>query len=290
MMVCVMQRERVTNDIYVFTSDLYAQVTAGVVITREGAVLIDTLAYPDETKQIKRFVEERLGVQVKYVVNTHFHADHTTGTCFFPDAKVIGHTLCRQLLDQRGRESLDMARSTSTEMQDVGLVLPNITFSDRLTLYLGNKTLEFWASPGHSPDSIVCYVVEDQVLFAADTLMPIPYFVDGDYTDFLNSLNGLKESLSLKAFDMIIQGHGEVILKGEIEEKVQGDIDYLVKLRQAVEQALVNSSPSKALNAISIEDCGRSRVLLNGAVQQLHRQNVIWLAEQGRERIQLQYQ
>ena len=90
-----MQRERVADDIYVFTSDIYAQVTAGVVVTSEGAVVIDTLVYPEETLQIKRFVEMRLGTSVRYVINTHFHADHTTGTCFFP-----GHGL---LLDARCR-------------------------------------------------------------------------------------------------------------------------------------------------------------------------------------------
>ena len=46
-----MQRERVTDDIFVFTSTLYAQVTAGVVVTDEGAVVIDTLIYPDETRE-----------------------------------------------------------------------------------------------------------------------------------------------------------------------------------------------------------------------------------------------
>ena len=98
-----MQRERVADDIYVFTSDLYAQVTAGVVVTSEGAVVIDTLAYPEETLLMKRFIESRLGTTVRYVINTHFHADHSTGTCFFKGARVISHALCRELLDTRGR-------------------------------------------------------------------------------------------------------------------------------------------------------------------------------------------
>jgi hypothetical protein len=38
-----MQRERVAEDIYVFASDLYAQVTATVVTTSEGAVIFDTM-------------------------------------------------------------------------------------------------------------------------------------------------------------------------------------------------------------------------------------------------------
>src|SRR3972149_1750762 len=123
-----MQRERVTDDIFVFMSSLYAQVTAGVVVTDEGAVVIDTLIYPDETRQIKYFVEERLGEKIRYVVNTHFHADHTTGTYLFDGAQVISHQLCRELLDTRGRESLERARANSVEMRDAVVILPAMVF------------------------------------------------------------------------------------------------------------------------------------------------------------------
>lgn len=273
-----MQRERVTDDIYVFTSDLYAQVTAGVILTDEGAILVDTLAYPEETRQIKRFVEERLNCTVRYVVNTHFHADHTTGTYLFPGARVIAHQLCRKLLDERGRESLEELRSSSPDMREVALVLPDLVFDKQMTLYLGNKTLQFWSTPGHSDDSIVCYVKEDQVLFAADTIMPLPYFYDGDYDDFLITLEFLKPM----TFEHIIQGHGEVILRGEVHEKIQSDITYLHKLRDLVDKTLANG---KSLESVTLEKCGKSRILLNGTVQQLHLQNVRCLAER-----QLQYQ
>ena len=275
-----MQRERVADDIYLFTSDLYAQVTAGVIVTSEGAVVIDTLVYPEETRLIKRFVENRLNTTLRYVINTHFHADHTTGTCFFPGARVVAHARCRALLDQRGRESLEEAKSTSEEMQGIELVLPDIVFDKGvLNLHISNKTLQFWHTPGHSPDSIVCLVKEDRVLFAADTLMPLPYFVDGSYDDFLASLNDLRG----RNFENVIQGHGEVILRGEIEDKIQNDIDYLHKLRNAVDKALASSAPDKALASIDIERCGKSRILLNGTAQQLHRKNVLTLASQRRE-------
>jgi cyclase len=256
-----MQRERVAEDIYVFTSDRYVQVTAGAVITSEGAVLIDTLVFPDETLQMKRIIESRLGSKVRYVINTHFHADHTTGTCFFDGAHVIAHKLCRDLLDQRGRESLEHTKSTTDELREVRLVLPDMVFDNGVfTLYIGGKTLQMWHTPGHSLDSIVCLVKEDRVLFAADTVMPIPYFVDGNYDDFLNSLH----SLQGKNLENVIQGHGEIILRGEIEEKLQSDIDYLHKVRQSVDKALASANPDKALNAIDIERCGKSRILLNG--------------------------
>jgi cyclase len=279
-----MQRERVADDIYVFTSDLYAQVTAGVIVTSEGAIVIDTLVYPEETQQIKRFVEMRLGTTVRYVINTHFHADHSTGTCFFKGAHVVSHARCRELLNTRGRESLEHAKTASTEMREVDLMLPDIVFDGGpMNLHVGNKTLQLWASPGHSPDSIVCLVKEDRVLFAADTLMPIPYFVDGSYDDFLDSLNSLRNG----NFENVIQGHGEVILRGEVEEKIAADIEYLHKLRKAVDNALTTRTSEKALNAITIENCGKSRILLNGMVEQLHRQNVLALASQRRELVQL---
>ena len=278
-----MQRERVADDIYVFTSDLYAQVTAGVVVTSEGAVIIDTLAYPEETLMLKRFVEVRLGTTVRYVINTHFHADHSVGSCFFKGAQVVSHVLCYELLDTRGRSSLEKVKAASNEMRDVVLKLPDVVFSGGVfSLHVGKKTFHLWSTPGHSPDSIVCLVKEDRVLFAADTLMPIPYFADGNYADFLASLNGLRNG----NYENVVQGHGEIILRGEVEEKIQTDVDYLLKLRTAVDAALGNPFPEAALEAIDIESCGKSRILLNGAISQLHRQNVLTLAAQRRELVQ----
>lgn len=279
-----MQRERVTDDIFVFRSDLYAQVTAGVVVTTMGAVLIDTLLYPEESLQIKRFIEERLATTVRYVINTHFHADHTTGSCFFPDAQVISHRLCRELLATRGREGLARMQAGSPEFEKVQLVLPNIVFDDEMTLTVGNKTFLMWSSPGHSPDSMACLVQDAGVLFAADTVMPIPYFVDGNFTDFLSSLAKIQQF----SLENIIQGHGEVVLRGEISEKIASDITYLRKLESAVDKLLAESDDDDITDRISIESCGKSHILLNGAVQQLHRQNVATLAKWRRENVLLQ--
>jgi len=278
-----MQRERISDSVYVFTSDLYVQVTAGVILTTEGAVLVDTLLYPDETLQMKHFIEDRLSAHVRYVINTHHHADHTMGTCFFPGTKVIAHSLCYELLDTRGRDSLARSQATSADFAEVEIVLPHILFEDRLTLHLGNRTISLWHSPGHSADSIACAIEEEQILFAADTVMPIPHFVNGHYEDILASI----EALVGRNYDIIVQGHGEVILRGEIEGRLQEDIDYLKKLQSAVDRAISTASGtarlSKALEGIKIESCGKSKILLNGAAQTLHQQNVLALAHQRRQ-------
>ena len=264
-----MQRERITDHISVFRSDLYAQVTAGVVITDDGAVVIDTLLYPEETKRMKRYIEEGLGIRVRYVINTHFHADHTTGTCFFPNAQVVSHRLCREMLATRGRESLKRMQAEAAEFAQVKLVLPNITFDRELRLRLGGTNFLLRPSPGHSPDLITCLVEEAEVLFASDTVMPVPYFVDGSFADFIESLEGLLR----EEYENVVQGHGDIILRGEVQDKIKSDLEYLRRLDQAVKSALDQGIPDLE-ERIQVRDCGKSHVLLNGLVQQLHRQNV----------------
>lgn len=265
-----MLRERVANNVYVFTSEMYAQVTAGAIITPAGAVVIDTLPFPAETRQLVQFVEDRHGVPVRYVVNTHYHADHTYGTCYFKHARVIGHRICRDLLGTKGREALDRARRSSREMSEIDLVLPDVVFDEGiLKLHMGGITLQMWHTPGHSPDSIVCLVEEERILFAADTLMPIPFFSDGSWDDFVATL----ESLLPHTFENVVQGHGEVILRGEVKEKIEEDLKYLSLLRKKVEDIIKRNRSPEALDRIDIEACGKSRIPLNGLVQKLHRSN-----------------
>ena len=101
-----MHRERVSENVYWFQSDVYAQVTAGVIVGPQWAVIIDTLALPDETLGMREFIEHELGVPVRYVINTHYHADHSWGNCFFPGATIIAHDRCRELLIEHGIPSL----------------------------------------------------------------------------------------------------------------------------------------------------------------------------------------
>jgi len=269
-----MLRERVSDDVYIFTSEVYAQVTAGVIIGPDGAVLIDTLAFPAETREIKDFLENRLGVKVWYVIQTHYHADHTNGTCFFPDAEVVGHRLCRERLDTAGRQGLARAREQSSELADLEVVLPGLLLTDGLLhIHLGKKTLQLFATPGHSADSISVLLKEDRILFAGDMMMPLPYIVDGDVDDMVRSL----QSIPTMGLENVVQGHGEVILRGEIDEAVRSNLRYLDNLRKKVEAVVRRKKPREAAREITIESCGKSRIPLNGLVSQLHTANCLAL-------------
>lgn len=272
-----MLRERVSEDIYIFTSEVYAQVTAGTILYPEGAVLIDTLAFPSETLEIKDFLENRLGTRVRYLVNTHYHADHTNGTCYFPEAVVIGHHLCREKLDTVGRKGLARAKEQSADLANVEIVLPHLLLTDGpLTLHLGRKTLQIFATPGHSSDSVSVLLREDRILFAGDMMMPLPHIVDGDIDDMVRSLQMVPQL----GLENVVQGHGEVVLRGEIDEAVKSHLKYLDAIRRKVELAVKKNKPRETVREIDIESCGKSRIPLNGLVSQLHTANLLALYDQ----------
>lgn len=271
-----MLRERVADDIYVFTSDLYVKVTAGVIFTSQGVVVIDTLLFPQETSELVDLVRRKSKNGALYVINTQSHSDHVYGTYLFDGAEVIAHELCRQALQRRGEEELNEVKEQIPELAEVQLRLPSITFTRELTLRLGNKTLRLMHTPGTTPDSIVVYVRENRVLFAGDTVMPVPYIVDGDRLELMKSLRAISK-LSL---DNIVQGHGGVLLRGEIKATLRSSIAYLDTIHKRVREKVEAGAPRDELRQIGIESCGKSRIPLDGLVQDLHQANLEVLYDQ----------
>src|SRR4030067_32136 len=156
-----MHRERVSENVFWFQSEVYALVTAGVIVGPQWAVVIDTLALPEETLSMREFIEHELGVQVRYVINTHYHADHSWGNCFFPGATVIGHAKCRELLIERGRPSLENERKQNANLPQVKIVPPHMTFdSGELTLRVGKKNLTIFPAFCPRDDGIAVLVEE----------------------------------------------------------------------------------------------------------------------------------
>ena len=224
-----MHRERVSDNVYWFQSEVYAQVTAGAITGPNWAVVVDTLALPEEAMEIRAYIEEQLGVPVRYVINTHYHADHSWGNCFFPGATIISHSLAREILLEKGDASLDAAKRQNPTFKQIKLVPPQLTFSEGLlSLRVGKKTLIMSPAAGHSRDGISVLVEEDRVLFAGDAYMPLPYMVDGDPDEMIATI----KRIGKMGLENIIQGHGDIILRGEIEEATRDNLDILTRLKK----------------------------------------------------------
>lgn len=266
-----MHRERVSENVFWFQSELYAQVTAGVIAGPQWAVVIDTLATPEETLAIREFIEHELSLQVRYVINTHYHADHTWGNCFFPGATIVSHSQCRKFMVEKGGPSLEAAKKQNNALRQVKLVLPHLTFDEgEMNLRVGKKNLILMSAMGHSSDGISVLVEEDRILFAGDAFMPLPYLVDGNIDDMVASI----KKIGRMGLENVVQGHGDIILRGEIDAAVKENLAYLSAIRKAVRTALKRKAPLEYLEEVGIEECGKSRVYLGGLAETLHRRNL----------------
>jgi glyoxylase-like metal-dependent hydrolase (beta-lactamase superfamily II) len=153
----------------------------------------------------------------------------------------------------------------------VKIVLPGITFeTGTLTLSIGKRHLRIFPVTGNSPDGLAVLVREDRVLFAGDAFLPLPLIIEGDLEEQAETIR----KIGKMSLENIVQGHGDVILRGEIDQAVKSNLIYLTAIQKVVRTALRRKDPMPVLEEATIETCGKSRVLLGGLVQQLHQRNL----------------
>jgi glyoxylase-like metal-dependent hydrolase (beta-lactamase superfamily II) len=265
--------ERVTEEIFVFTSERYARVNCVAILTNEGVVAIDALPFPDEARQIAKFLDVRGQGQFHSLMLTHHHMDHVYGLYAFPQhLDLISHELCRKKLLEVGESSLAEAKENNPAFNEVTLRIPNITFDeDELLVSAGDRTFRLFRMPGHTEDNTGIFIEEEKVLISGDATMAIPIIAGGEWQQEIKTLEKIK---ALKPLT-VIQGHGEVILRGEVNTVMDRYIDYINCVVEQAHEALKNDDPRDTIWDIPLETCGLERVPLGIASHQLHVANIL---------------
>jgi len=265
-------KERVGERVFVFLSDLYAQVTSTVILTDRGSVVVDTLLYPSEAQEVAAFAS-RGSASVAYVVNTHGHLDHVACNYLYPHSEIVAHSLTRRIMEGELRHALPQAAATIPELRDVRLRLPTVLTSSEMVIRRGGLTMRLIPLPGHTRDALGVYIEEERILVAGDAVLPVPHFAGCDADLLVRSLQRIR-SLSLNT---VVQGHGDVILKGEVKEAIDQRLRYLRQVRKLVSEAVAAGASLTDVLQSDIEAFGGSRLDLDGLTQQLHEDNLTYL-------------
>lgn len=272
-----MRIDRVADNVFIFTSDLYAHVVSTAILTSSGAVVIDALPFPSEAREEIAFLERESRRQgIRYLVLSHHHADHVYGAYLFDEAEIIVQRGCRHALETIGEISLAQAKRETPALAEVELRLPDMAFEHELQLHLGSVQLRLFATPGHTADGISVFYVEEKILIAGDAMMPVPHIVHGDVEQLKASLKAMR---ALRP-SFLVQGHGDVLLRGEITESIDESIAYLNNIVERVREVIRRGDPPSSLRSIDIESCGKSRIPLDGLVSRLHLDNLVTLYRQ----------
>jgi cyclase len=225
---------KITNNLYVETR--FPGANVGYVTTEDGVVMIESPQRPTDALAWRREMESH--GTIRYLINTEPHPDHCAGDFFF-SGPVVVHEKAR---DKMLAIDINEIRETVARIDPEGLSLmdnyrvsvPAITFSERLTLYLGRHSFQLIHMPGHSAGQIAVFVPEEKVVFTGDnvTYRSQGFLHEADPFAWLESLKRTGEL----AADYLVPGHGEVCDRSYLKEEasyIQGCIDAV---RKAIEQ------------------------------------------------------
>jgi glyoxylase-like metal-dependent hydrolase (beta-lactamase superfamily II) len=207
-------------DIPPANSDL-ALANGGIVIGSDGVLVIDTFQSPDLANLMFATVKTVTDKPIKYVLNTHYHNDHTGGNSA---ARALGipivgrGTIREYMLNRRGPNA-----------QASNPIPPDLIINSETSLWLGDRQVKIERAEGHSSGTdITAYVPDSKVLFTGDILFNqrIPFIGDGNIQAWQGSLYRL---ISTYPDAKVVPGHGEVSDRSGLQE-FQAYFSDLVKL------------------------------------------------------------
>ncbi len=205
------------EDVYLFRHQAHQAI---VVVTPAGVMVTDPISLEAAT-WLKMHIAKLTDQPVRYVIYSHHHNDHITGGQIFADtALFVSHQAAQARI-------LEAADSTTP--------VPQLTFTDRMTIDLGGKHLELiYSGRNHSDNSLVVFLPQNKLLFAVD-FIPVETVAyralpDAYPDEWIESLKQI-ERLD---FDRLVPGHGKI---GE-KRHVRLFREYLEALRAAVSEQI----------------------------------------------------
>jgi cyclase len=214
--------ERVTENVFAATT--WRGCNPGFVATAEGVVSVDSPQLP--THAVIMRTEMLARGPLRYRVNTEHHIDHIFGNHFFADlgALLIGHEdLAAEFWKPiRGRDPYDYMREVVEAQDREGLAImptreqvridpPEITFSDRMSVKLGDHVIEIIHTPGHTKAQLAVYIPKEKVIFVGDTI----FAECQTWLQVANPEIWLRSLQMLNQLDVefIVPGHGPIVDK-----------------------------------------------------------------------------
>lgn len=213
----------------------------------DGALLVDD-EYAAGTAKLMAAIAALTAQPVRFVINTHFHDDHTGGNEYFGRA---GATIIAQQ-NARRRMSADQVMSLYGPQHAYAPVgQPRITFDVSMQLHLNGNSLDLiHPGPAHTDGDTIVFFRERNVLMTGDLFVRAPYIPP--YFDDLNGgslegmIHGVDHVLGLAdERTVVMPGHGEPGTRADV-------VAYraqLVGAREFIRQALARGESEDALVA-----------------------------------------
>jgi glyoxylase-like metal-dependent hydrolase (beta-lactamase superfamily II) len=228
---------RLSEHAYGFTAE--GDPNSGVVVGDDAVMVVDTQPTPKMAEAVIERVRSVTDKPIRYVVLTHYHAVRVLGASAYGAQHIICSEATRELIVERG------AQDYKSEVQRLprlfqavetipGLTSPTLTFSDRLTIWLGKLQVDIvHAGRGHTKGDTIVWLPEERTLFSGDLVDQgaTPYAGDAYYKDWLLTLQKLRELGPLA----LLPGRGDALVGEEaVGQGIAGTEAFVEELYNTV--------------------------------------------------------
>ena len=207
----------------------------GVFIGREGTLMIDNQFAPLSNK-INGAIKTLSPHEIRFVINTHVHGDHSGGNENFKNmgVTIVAHDMVR---DRMSRQHVNPSNNSVTPPR-AEEAWPVITFADKLNVYLNQEEIELLhVSPGHTDGDVVIHFKKANVYHMGDMFVTYGYpYIDygsgGSINGFISALDSFLGMMDDNT--KVIPGHGELCTKADVKKFR----DRVAEIRDEVAAAL----------------------------------------------------
>jgi glyoxylase-like metal-dependent hydrolase (beta-lactamase superfamily II) len=211
--------EQISEHAWAYTAE--GDPNTGVVIGDDAVLVADTQATPAMAADVIRRIREVTDKPIRYVVLTHYHAVRVLGASAYQPQHILASQDTYDLIVERGEadKASEIGRFPrlfrNVETVPAGLTWPTITFTGKLTLWLGKLEVQLLQlGRGHTKGDTVVWLPGERALLSGDLVEfdATPYAGDAYFQDWPKTLDNIA---ALKPV-ALVPGRGAA-LKGEAQ-------------------------------------------------------------------------
>lgn len=199
----------------------------------DGVLVVDSFINVDAARALVGEIHRLTPKPIRYVVNTHYHLDHTGGDQALRDAGalIIAHRNVRGWVRVNNINLFGDRITPEVRARIAALPLPDVVTDKDLTVWLGSRKIVVQTVLGHTGGDLTIFVPDAHVLFTGDMLWRkiSPNLIDGSVKEW-TATNEDFMRMSGVAQATFVPGHGDV---ANVKD-VQDFRSYLLDLRRLV--------------------------------------------------------
>ena len=242
---------RISEHAYAYTAE--GDPNTGIVIGDDCVLVADTQATPAMAQDVVRRIREVTNKPIKYVVLTHYHAVRVLGASGYGAEHILASQDTRDLIVERGEQdkASEIGRFprlfSNVESVPPGLTWPTLTFTGKLTLWLGKLEVQLLQlGRGHTKGDTVVWLPGERVLLSGDLVEfgATPYAGDAYFKDWPQTLDNIA---ALKPV-ALVPGRGEAVTTpAAVAEGLAGTRGFIADVYACVQAGV---AAGKDLNAV----------------------------------------